>query len=65
MEHYLALFQREPDAGGYVVTFPGFGYGATQGDTDEEAMEMARDLLMLTLEDQIRWSGWTSDTRCR
>jgi antitoxin HicB len=54
MEHYVALFEPDAEAGGYVVTFPDFGYGATQGETDEEAMEMARDLLMLTIGDFIR-----------
>ena len=54
MEHYLALFEADPKAGGYTVTFPDFGYGVTQGETDEEAMEMAQDLLMLTIGDYIR-----------
>jgi antitoxin HicB len=54
MEHYLALFEPDLEAGGYVVTFPDFGYGVTQGETDEEALEMARDLLMLTIGDYIR-----------
>lgn len=54
MEHYLALFEPDPKAGGYTITFPDFGYGATQGETDAEAMEMAQDLLMLTLADYIR-----------
>jgi antitoxin HicB len=54
MESYLALFEPDRKAGGYTVTFPDFGYGATQGETDEEAMEMAQDLLMLTISDFIR-----------
>jgi len=54
MEHYLALFEPDLKAGGYVVTFPDFGYGVTQGETDEEAMDMAQDLLMLTIGDFIR-----------
>jgi antitoxin HicB len=54
MEHYLAFFEPDLKAGGYVVTFPDFGYGVTQGETDEEAMEMAQDLLMLTIGDSIR-----------
>jgi antitoxin HicB len=54
MDHYLALFEPDVGAGGYVVTFPDFGYGVTQGETDDEAMEMARDLLMLTISDYIR-----------
>ena len=54
MEAYLALFESDRKAGGYVVTFPDFGYGVTQGETDEEALEMAQDLLMLTIEDCVR-----------
>ena len=54
MEHYLALFEPDLRAGGYVITFPDFGYGVTQGETDDEAMEMAQDLLMLTIGDSIR-----------
>jgi antitoxin HicB len=54
MDQYQALFEPDRKAGGYVVTFPDFGYGVTQGETDEEAMDMARDLLMLTIGDYIR-----------
>jgi antitoxin HicB len=56
MEPYLALFEPDPEAGGYVVTFPDFGHGVTQGETGAEAMEMAQDLLMLTIHDFIRES---------
>lgn len=56
METYLALFEPDRQAGGYVVTFPDFGYGVTQGESDEEAMEMAQDLLMLTIGDYVRES---------
>lgn len=54
MEQYLALFEADQEAGGYVVTFPDFGYGATQGETLEEATEMAQDLLALTIGDYMR-----------
>jgi antitoxin HicB len=54
MEHYLALFEPDLKAGGYTVTFPDFGYGATQGEADDQAMAMAQDLLMLTIGDYIR-----------
>ena len=54
MEHYLALFEPDLKDGGYVVTFPDFGYGVTQGETEHEAMTMARDLLMLTIGDFVR-----------
>ena len=54
MESFLALFEPDRGSGGYVVTFPDFGYGVTQGETREEAREMARDLLMLTIGDYVR-----------
>jgi len=54
MEHYQASFEPDRKAGGCVVTFPDFGYGVTQGETDQEAMDMAQDLLMLTIGDYIR-----------
>jgi antitoxin HicB len=54
MEQYQALFEPDLKAGGYVVTFRDFGYGATQGETKEEAIGMAQDLLMLTIGDYIR-----------
>ena len=54
MEPYQALFEEDQEAGGYVVTFPDFGYGVTQGETGAEAMEMARDLLLLTIGDYMR-----------
>jgi antitoxin HicB len=38
--------QLDPEEdGGYVVTLPDIGYGATQGDTFEEAMRQAEDML--------------------
>ena len=54
MEHYPDLIEPDLKAGGYVVTFPDFGYGVTQGETGDEALAMAQDLLMLTLGDFIR-----------
>jgi antitoxin HicB len=56
MEAYLALFEPDRKAGGYVVIFPDFGYGLTQGEIDAEAMDMAQDLLMLTIGDYIKES---------
>jgi len=57
MESYLALFEPDREAVGYVVTFSDFGYGVTQGETDAESMAMAQDLLMLTIGDHIRESS--------
>ncbi len=56
MEPYIASFEPDRKTGGYVVTFPDFGYGATQGESIDEAMEMAQDLLILTIGDYIRES---------
>ena len=41
---YPVRLEQEAD-GGYVVTLPDIGYGATQGDTLEEALHQAEDLL--------------------
>jgi predicted RNase H-like HicB family nuclease len=41
---YPLRLEQEAD-GGYVVTIPDIGYGATQGDTLEEALRQAEDLL--------------------
>jgi antitoxin HicB len=46
----------ERRAGGYVVTFPDFGYGVKQGESEEEAAQMAQDLLLLTIADYMRES---------
>jgi antitoxin HicB len=43
-EAYPVRLEREED-GGYVVTLPDIGYGATQGDTLAEALAQAEDLL--------------------
>jgi antitoxin HicB len=43
-ERYPVRLKREED-GGYVVTLPDIGYGATQGDTLEEALAQAEDML--------------------
>jgi len=49
MPDYQAMFEPDEKRSGYVVTFPDLGHGATQGETIEEAHEMARDLLRAIL----------------
>jgi predicted RNase H-like HicB family nuclease len=44
MAEYQAKFKQEGDV--IVVTFPDVGYGATQGATEAEALEMAEDFLV-------------------
>ena len=50
---YYALFEDDP-AGGFSVSFPDLGYGGTQGETTEEALEMAEDLLKCILAELIK-----------
>jgi hypothetical protein len=37
MEAYLALFEPDRKAGGYVVTFPDFGYVRIPRDADQRS----------------------------
>jgi antitoxin HicB len=50
---YPALFEPAPQ-GGFVVTFPNFAWGITQGDGEAEALEMAADALVTMLQESIR-----------
>jgi antitoxin HicB len=50
---FPALFEPAPE-GGFVVTFPDFDWGVTQGDSEEEARAMALDALQLIIREQIR-----------
>ena len=48
---YPATFTEDKEAGGFVVTFRDIPEAITQGDTEEEAMAMAEDVLL----DSIDW----------
>jgi antitoxin HicB len=50
---YPARFEPAPE-GGFVVTFPDFDWGVTQGDTEAEAREMAEDALAAMIEEHVR-----------
>jgi antitoxin HicB len=50
---YPALFE-PAEEGGFVVTFPDFDWGITQGDTEQEAREMAVDALATMIQEHIR-----------
>jgi antitoxin HicB len=52
MLSWQALFE-PAEEGGFVVTFPDLGHGATQGETEEGAMEMAADFLSCVVSDYI------------
>ena len=50
---YPALFEPARE-GGFVVTFPDFDWGITQGDTEQEAQEMATDAIRTMIQEHIR-----------
>ena len=54
MISYPALFEPDTEKGGFVVTFPDLNHGATQGETQEEAMEMAEDFLLCVAGDYLK-----------
>jgi antitoxin HicB len=54
MIHYPALFEPDAEKGGFVVTFPDFEWGVTQGETEAEATEMSGDALVCIIEETIR-----------
>ena len=49
-----ALFEPDTEKGGFVVTFPDFPWGVTQADTEEEAIEMALDAIVLVIGELIK-----------
>lgn len=53
MAGYYAFFDPDPNEGGFVVTFPDFEYGVTQGQNLAEATVMATDLLACLIQDRI------------
>jgi antitoxin HicB len=53
MLHFNALFEPDTERGGFVVTFPDFKWGVTQGDTEQEALDMAADALQMIVADYI------------
>ena len=50
---YPALFEPSEE-GGFVVTFPDFAWGITQGDSEDEASEMAVDAICTMIQEHIR-----------
>jgi antitoxin HicB len=50
---YPALFEPAPE-GGFIVTIPDFDWGVSQGDTEDEALEMATALLQTLVQEHIR-----------
>jgi antitoxin HicB len=50
---YAARFE-PAEEGGFVVTFPDFAWGITQGDDEAEAIGMAVDALSTMVQELIR-----------
>ena len=53
MTYYFAVFL-SAEEGGFVVRFPDLPEAITQGDTFEEAMDMAKDVLAVTVEEYVK-----------
>lgn len=49
MLEYPARFTPDRDAGGFVVTFPDIPEAITQGDSEQEAIDCACDVLQMAL----------------
>ena len=50
---YPALFEPCKE-GGFVVTFPDLDWGVTQGETEQDAQEMALDALCTMIREHVR-----------
>jgi antitoxin HicB len=50
---YPVIFE-PAEEGGFIVRFPDFDWGVTQGDTEEEAGEMAADAIRTMIRELIR-----------
>ncbi|MDP2996748.1 MAG: type II toxin-antitoxin system HicB family antitoxin [Bryobacterales bacterium] len=56
MVSFQALFEPDREVGGFVITFPDFGWGVSQANTEDEALVMAEDLLATMIGDHIEQS---------
>src|SRR5712691_10151235 len=66
MHRYPARFEPDRESRSYTVTFPDFGWGVTQGDDLDDAVEMARDLLKILIADCIkRHTGLPNPSKLR
>ena len=54
MLEYSARFTPDREAGGFVVTFPDIPEAITQGDTEQQAIEYACDVLQMALATYMR-----------
>jgi antitoxin HicB len=54
MFYVNALFEPDTEIGGFVVYFPDFPWGVTQGENEEDAMDMAVDAITMAIEELMR-----------
>jgi predicted RNase H-like HicB family nuclease len=47
---YRVILEADPDDGGFVVRIPAFPHAHTQGDTVEDALANAREVIELEIE---------------
>ncbi|HEY7066835.1 MAG TPA: type II toxin-antitoxin system HicB family antitoxin [Chloroflexota bacterium] len=53
MRRYTVVLIPDPDTGAYTVQVPALPECVTQGETVEDALENARDVIRLTLESRV------------
>ncbi len=53
MHRYTVVLIPDPESGVFTVQVPAFPECVTQGETVEEALEMARDVIRLTVESRL------------
>ena len=54
MFYVNALFEPDTEIGGFVVYFPDFPCGVTQGENEEDAKEMALDASMMIINELMK-----------
>jgi antitoxin HicB len=54
MFYVNARFEPDTEIGGFVVYFPDFPCGVTQGETEEEATEMAIDAISMVIDELMK-----------
>jgi antitoxin HicB len=50
---YVAMLE-PAEEGGFIITFPDFGWGVSQGDAEQDSIQMAQALLQTLVAEHIR-----------
>jgi antitoxin HicB len=61
---YRALFE-PAEEGGFLITFPDFGWGVSQGEAEEDSREMAGALLQTLVQPAVESTAPSGCLRCR